>query len=119
MYDSEDISECLPFERVNEFNNMCETFVTGSDQIWHNHPNRNEKERLYDYFFHLDFVKDDKKKISFSTSYGNLIPEKDEYYTKIRRLLERYDAISLREENGVDYLKNIMELMQHRSSNQL
>lgn len=105
VYDSEDISECLPFERVNEFNNMCETFVTGSDQIWHNHPNRNEKERLYDYFFHLDFVKDDKKKISFSTSYGNLIPEKDEYYTKIRRLLERYDAISLREENGVDYLK--------------
>ena len=53
VYDSEDISECLPFERVNEFNNMCETFVTGSDQIWHNHPNRNEKERLYLSLIHI------------------------------------------------------------------
>ena len=105
VYEKGDISECLPFERVNEFNDKCNSFITGSDQIWHNHPDRDEKARAYDYFFHLDFVKDDRKKISFATSYGNLIPEKDEYYIKIRKLLSRYDAISLREKSGVDYIK--------------
>lgn len=105
VYEKGDISECLPFERVNEFNDKCNSFITGSDQIWHNHPDRDEKARAYDYFFHLDFVRDDRKKISFATSYGNLIPEKDEYYIKIRKLLSRYDAISLREKSGVDYIK--------------
>lgn len=105
VYEKGDISECLPFERVNEFNDKCNSFITGSDQIWHNHPDRDEKARAYDYFFHLDFVKDDRKKISFATSYGNLIPEKDEYYIKIRKLLSRYDAISLREKSGVDYIR--------------
>ena len=104
VYEKGDISECLPFERVNEFNDKCNSFITGSDQIWHNHPDRDEKARAYD-FFHLDFVRDDRKKISFATSYGNLIPEKDEYYIKIRKLLSRYDAISLREKSGVDYIK--------------
>ncbi len=60
-----------------------------------------------------------RKRLVFQHHMEILYLKKDEYYTKIRRLLERYDAISLREENGVDYLKNIMELMQHRSSNQL
>lgn len=105
VYEKDDISECLPFERVNEFNDKCSSFITGSDQIWHNHPDRDEKARKYDYFFHLDFVKDDRKKISFATSYGNLIPETDDYYIKIRKLLNRYDAISLREKSGVDYIK--------------
>ena len=105
VYEKDDISECLPFERVNEFNDKCNSFISGSDQIWHNHSDRDEKARKYDYFFHLDFVKDDRKKISFATSYGNLIPETDAYYIKIRKLLNRYDAISLREKSGVDYIK--------------
>lgn len=103
VYEDSELSECLPFERVNEYNDMCDSFLTGSDQIWHNDPNK--KDRRYDYFFHLGFTRDEKKRISFSTSFGNLIQEKDEYYAQIRKLLNRYDAISLREKSAIDYLK--------------
>lgn len=105
VYSKEDISECLPFNRINEYNNLCDSFVTGSDQIWHNLVNDTSRSREFDYFFHLEFAKDEKKKISFATSYGNIIPEKDEYYANIRKLLNRYDAISLREKSGVEYIK--------------
>lgn len=33
-YPKNAISEVLPFERVKEFNDKCDMFLTGSDQIW-------------------------------------------------------------------------------------
>lgn len=103
VYSKEDISETLSFDRVREFNNICDSFLTGSDQIWHNDPVK--KNREYDYFFHLDFAEEYKKKISFATSLGAIIPEKNHYYSNIKKLLYRYDAISLREKSAVEYLQ--------------
>lgn len=92
------ISEVLPFERLNEYNNCCNMFLTGSDQIWNN-----SSSLPYSEFFRLGFTDDNKRRISFSTSYGNSIAPPDEATGKIySKLLQRYDYISVREDNGVD-----------------
>lgn len=101
-YDDSDISEALSFERVKEYNGICGQFLTGADQIWHYDPMK--KDRRYDYFFKLDFVDDNIKKISFSTSFGKFIPEPPDVQAYSEMLLKRYSAISVRENEGVDIL---------------
>lgn len=98
-YDEEDISPALPYHRLSELNEICDCFCAGSDQIWN-----------YDLSFHenlyLPFVNDDKKIISFATSFGS---KKDntpkEARFRIKRYLERYSAISVREQFDVDILR--------------
>lgn len=100
-YKDTDVSETLPFERVKEFNAICDIFLTGSDQIWNFNPNK--KNYIYDYFFRLDFASEYKKKISFSTSLGKIREEYDDVFWNYKQLYDRYDSISLREHQGVEY----------------
>lgn len=85
-------------ENMNENNKYIDTFIVASDVLWY-----------YDafiktgYFFMLDFVNDDKKKISYATSFGNtsrFFPPEE--MLKARSLLKRFDAVSVREYEGVD-----------------
>lgn len=99
-YDKEDISPVLPYEKLEELNNICDCFCAGSDQIWN-----------YDLSFHenlyLPFVKPEKKLISFSTSFGHKkdkVP--DEARPRIREYFQRYNAISVREQFDVDILRD-------------
>lgn len=99
-YDPEDISDILPYERLRELNKICDCFCAGSDQIWNY--NLSFHENLY-----LPFVQDDKKIISFATSFGHKkdkVP--DDKKPQIRKYLQRYDAISVREQFDVDILKD-------------
>ncbi len=101
VYPSEAISEVLPFERLGEYNDVCDAFVTGSDQIWNN-----ATSLPYSKYFHLDFVADDKTKVSFATSFGNSVAPVNEDTKNIHsQLLQRYSAISVREDIGVDICK--------------
>lgn len=102
-YKEEDISPVLSFDELDEFNKRCDTFLTGSDQIWNYKTGKTDIR--YDKYFRLDFVEDKKRKISFATSFGNYIPESEEHHKIFQKLLERYNAISVREEEGVDILK--------------
>ncbi len=85
-------------ENMHENNKYINTFIVASDVLWY-----------YDafiktgYFFMLDFVDDNKKKISYATSFGNtnkFFPPEE--MLKARNLLKRFDAISVREYEGVD-----------------
>ena len=97
-YPEEAISEVLPFERIKEYNDICDIFVTGSDQIWNN-----SSTLPYSEFFRLGFTDDDKKRISFATSFGNSIaPPNDEIGKIFSDLLQRYSYISVREDIGVN-----------------
>ena len=102
VYKDNDISELYPFERLHEFNNICNSFLTGSDQIWNYRSKDNTK---YDEFFRLNFANESKRKISFATSFGNYHKEPDDVMQKFKKLYERYSAISVREQEGVDILK--------------
>ena len=103
VYKKEDISDVLPFEQLGIYNSLCDTFVTGSDQIWNYRPNK--KNIKYDKYFRLDFADDDKRKISFATSFGKYNKEEEEVRREFARLYGRYNAISVREAEGVEIMK--------------
>lgn len=66
-----------------------DVFISGSDQVW------NPRDPKIDRFL-LDFVPDDKLKISYAASMGDpSLPE--EVKKKYVRALERFDSISVRE----------------------
>lgn len=77
--------------------NGIDTVIVGSDQIW-----RIENTRGADLNFFCDFVSDGVKKIAYAASFGN---EKwmgsDEETLNIRRLIQRFHAVSVREKSGV------------------
>lgn len=74
----------------------CHAFISGSDQIWNTDFSWDRKPDLP---FFLDFVPDDRKKIAYSSSFGeaHMDPETKE---EVRTLLSRYDAIAVRESSG-------------------
>ncbi|MCI7814466.1 MAG: polysaccharide pyruvyl transferase family protein [Robinsoniella sp.] len=87
---------------LEKLNECCDTFVMGCDQIWNY-----EVSRAFGKSFYLDFVDDDKKKISYSSSFGHPIsftPAKN--VQEVEELFHRFDFISVREEGAVSVLKN-------------
>lgn len=102
VYNNDEISDVLPFDQVEQYNNICGQFLNGSDQLWKFDPRKDN--RKYDRFFKLDFVDDSKNKISFSTSFGRYTPEPPDIRADSEMLLKRYTAISVREQQSVDIL---------------
>lgn len=89
------------FCHMKEFNTFCDSFLLGSDQMWT--PFATD---MVGYTFFLDFVDLNKKKIAFSTSFGQSDFNVDEE-TRLtaKDFLDRFDAISVREHSGVDICK--------------
>lgn len=86
------------FSRLHEVNHFCDAFMLGSDQMW-----RVDSLRLVGYSFFLDFVDKNKKKIAFSTSFGNEhFSDNKELTETAGDFLKRFDAISVREKSGID-----------------
>lgn len=88
------------------FNNLANTFILGSDQMW------NPKCALYTKLglkTFLNYIKNNKSKISYSVSTGGKIfpgtINDDNKYDEIKRLLSKFDAISCREQDGCDLIK--------------
>lgn len=80
---------------------LADIYVTGSDQVWNTIHNSGIEKAYY-----LEFVPDKIKKIAFSASIG--MDEWDSKYIKeSRKLLQRYDAISVRENRAVELLAEI------------
>jgi hypothetical protein len=80
-----------------ELNNHCDMFLVGSDQLW-NWDVFTKK----DYFFLLNFVDDRRKKISYATSFAHSHSKFPEFeLPKARHLMQRFDCISVREDDGV------------------
>lgn len=75
----------------------CDAFIVGSDQTWNVHF---EKMVNCGKYFQLDFVGDDKKKLSYAASFGmeGAQPPAEEYGQYYRR----FDGISVREGFGVE-----------------
>ena len=82
--------------------NNYDAFIVGSDQVW-----REEySPRIQSYF--LDFLSesDKRKSIAYAASFGK---ERDyispENMSECRRLLGRFDAVSVREAEGIDIVR--------------
>lgn len=102
FYSDDEVTPLMPFDDLRKLNDICDCFLAGSDQIWSFWLNR-----TFNYSFMLNFADDHKKKISFGTSFG---PKNDttppEQYPIVKNLLDRFDAISVREQSGANICRD-------------
>lgn len=95
------ISDRYKLDDYNKFNDICDGFIVGSDQVWNYGISRNTKKMLY-----LDFAAEDKKKIAYASSFGHSIDfAPDDERIVISKLMARFDGVSVREEDGVRICK--------------
>lgn len=73
-------------------------YISGSDQIWNTVPND------FDMAYYLPFVKTGKR-IAYAPSFGQI--GNISHIEEIKTCLLKYDAISVREENGVRIVKEL------------
>ena len=89
-----------------ELNEMSDTFIVGSDQIWHHD--------LYDCFgkvCYLDFVHHDKKKISYASSFGREYWDgKKKEAEEVSLYLRDFSALSVREKSGIDLCRDLFHV---------
>ena len=85
------------FDEYPSLNNHIGTFIAGSDQLW----NYWDSKDMGNYYM-LDFVRNDRRKISYATSFGHPIyPAPINICEKQAELLKTFYAISVREDDGV------------------
>lgn len=81
-------------------NSQYDFFVVGSDQVW------NAFITGLDETYLLNFVDNNRKKISYAASFG--FPElPDEWKPRYKLLLESFYGLSVREQQGADILGNL------------
>ena len=78
-------------------------FAVGSDQVWKAHFT------LGDSAFLLSFIPDSKYRISIASSFASKnVP--DNFIERYKKYLGKFNAISVREHNGIDIIKNDLQL---------
>lgn len=83
-------------------NDMLDTFVLGSDQVWRWRYSQKEGS-----FYFLDFVHGDKRKVAVASSIGIDQEERPAaLQRKAKFYLQRFDAVSVREHSAVGVLKD-------------
>jgi hypothetical protein len=76
-----------------------DAYICGSDQIWN-------LEKGPPGYFYLDFVPDDKRRISFAPSFGTTdIPE--QYREDVGKLLKSFDHLSVRERSAMSLVESL------------
>lgn len=84
------------------FNDNCDIFILGSDQIWNNY-----LYHAFGEFADFKWVNNDKRKIAYATSFGaDYLTGTDEDRLMLKEGLERFDAISVREKSAVKLLND-------------
>lgn len=74
------------------------TLLVGSDQVWH-------PVCGYEHYFFLDFAQASHRKIAYASSFGNSSHMyHGEYLQRSKAYLQRFDAISVREDSGLKLL---------------
>ena len=93
-------------EEMGKLNEMADTFMVGSDQIWHHD--------LYDCFgkvCYLEFAHSEKKKIAYSSSFGREYWNGSEHDIRLTSaLLKRFHAISVREPSAVQLCRDLFHV---------
>ena len=74
--------------------------VAGSDQIWNYNLTDN------DFYYFLDYPKNNKKKASYAGSFG-LSQIEEKYHERIAKLLADFDYLSVREKQAANIIKDI------------
>lgn len=99
------VNECVPHTEnaynsanINETIDNFDVFIAGSDQVWNG----------CEYTYYLDFVPQERQKISYAAS----IAKKELGFIEksaLRKSLSSFNAISVREAESVELLKDLTE----------
>ena len=89
-------------EDILEANKKYKFFIVGSDQVWNLKLTHRDKNYL------LEFVDDNKKKVSYAASIGNIDANLN-FENVLKNNLKNYASISVRENDAKTYLENILE----------
>jgi NAD-dependent dihydropyrimidine dehydrogenase PreA subunit len=85
-------------DSMYELNSLCDSFVVGSDQMFHANLYTNFAEWVT-----LDWVKDSKKKISYAASFGHdSFTGSEDMRSKMSYFMKKFDYFSVREQSGVN-----------------
>ena len=96
----------LNLSSMRELNQRVSTFVVGSDQLWNWNLFGHSME-----FYALEFVSAAKNKVSYATSFAtNRLQMPEDKARLLRLLLQRFNAISVRERSGVDICREHMDV---------
>lgn len=96
----DNVNNCEEVKKLyNYFDYSC--FLTGSDQVWNSKYNEG-----IDYVYFLNFVPDNLNKVSYASSIGMSEFPKEET-KEIKKLLNRYNHISVRELSAQEELKKM------------
>ena len=84
-------------------NKNIDTFIVGSDVVWHYQICGREAGQ----FFFLDFASDDKKKIAMASSFGAGYdaPEEDRMWSEY--FMKKFDYIGVREDEAVNICRDV------------
>lgn len=100
------MSQTYSFENFYKHNEKIKMFLLGSDQLWFYNCYKGWGHALF-----LDFVSEEKKKIAYATSFGHKEPKIPATEIPVlKRLLSKFDAISVRENDGIEILKDLFEV---------
>lgn len=91
---------------MTQLNDRCKYFVLGSDQLFLESMCAKRK-----HFFMMQWVDDSKKRIAYATSFGGPGARgSEEYYKKLTYHLNKFEYISCREDDGVNFANNSLHL---------
>lgn len=95
---------CKNFEDLRSLNDQTQTFIVGSDQVWR----YKYMSFLGGNIYQLNFAAPDAKKIAYAVSFGLDHWEGNYEDTLLTRYyISRFDAVSVREDDGVDICRDV------------
>lgn len=87
-------------EEFDNFKDVADIYFSGSDQVWNTGWNNGVIPPLY-----LSFVPDNKPRYAYASSFGKSKLNENEI-DEAKKYLEKYKMITVREDSGVEILKN-------------
>ena len=88
---------------MKALNNQCDTFLLGSDQLLYH-----DLYHSFSEFIDMRYIHANKRKLAYATSLGrDTFEGTEDQRASLSLWLQQFDAISVREESGVNALKQI------------
>lgn len=92
---------CRTEEDVEQQAEKYDCIICGSDQTW----NLDPASRYQNAVYFLNFPKH-QKRIAYATSFGQWVEKAPEHESEFLPWVSEYDALSMREQSGVEYLRS-------------
>ncbi len=87
--------------KMGVLNGLCDTFISGSDQLFSPY--------LWEYSgppYYLDFAAPNKNIISYASSFGNSYEGSEKFKMTVSYYLHRFNSLSVREDYGVEIMRD-------------